>query len=135
MTQPADRITDPIPVEIKNWAPTVKPRFVRSTSLKCYTIDPASADNPGGRRVQIAALEPNRVRLAVQVVDASVALLVDSVPTASPDASTVTSAPASGGIPLLPNLDGAWYEFFGPDAFWINSLAAATRVNVVKEYC
>lgn len=52
---------------------------------------------------------------------------------------TVTSA--LGSVPpqgrFLPASTSVEYQFFGPDAMWINSLTGATigRVTVTKEYC
>lgn len=128
MTTPDDRVANPVPVEIKNWAPPVKPPYVKNTTMKTYALDPASSINL--RQVQIADYEPNRLRVAILVVDAAITLNTDP-PSQSPDTSSATVA--NTGAYLPPNV--FMYEFFGPDAMWINTLAAVTRVVVVKEYC
>lgn len=126
-----DQIPD-IGVTVKNWdkAPKPTPR-ITNTTVKTYTIDPAGvvADN-NSRRIQIADYEPNRLRMVIQVIDAAV-MLCKETPTNSPDASTVT-VPGVGRY--LPN-GLIEYAFYGPDAWWINSVTAATRVTVTKEYC
>ena len=127
---------DPIAVrivdfeQIKNWATPIKPPYVKKTTVKTYIIDPTGANGP--KNAQICDYEPTRMRLAIQVVDVAVSLTLDS-PMASPDASTVNTAPQ--GLYLPPNPAGSPYEFFGPDAMWLNSLTAVTRVTIVKEYC
>lgn len=125
-----DQIPD-IKVTIKNWADAAKPPRVANTTVKTYTIDPAgvAADN-SARRIQIADYEPNRLRMVIQVIDAAV-LLCKEPPTQSPEVSTV-AAPGTGRY--LPN-GLIEYCFYGPDAWFINSVAAATRVTVTKEYC
>lgn len=130
MTMPDERIATPVPVEIKNWAEPVKPPYVKNTTLKTYIIDPASAI--GQKNVQISDFEPRRLRLMIQVIDSGVALLTDP-PTTSPDVSS--TANANAGLYLSPNDSGNTYEFFGPDAFWLNALTTITRVTVTKEYC
>jgi hypothetical protein len=125
------RIPNPVPVEIRNWpdpAPA-KPPLVRNTTLKTYIIDPAGS--AGEKRVQITDFEPNRLRMAIQVIDAAVAL-TNEVPTNSPDVSTSSTAPQGRYLP--PNVAAPDYEFFGPDALWLNSLGTITRVTVTKEY-
>lgn len=119
-------------VRVKNWAESAKPPVVANTTVKTFTIDPAGvlANDDNSRRVQIAEYEPNRLRMVVQVIDAAV-MLCKEKPTQSPDVSTV-AAPGVGRY--LPN-GLIEYEFFGPDAWWINSVTAATRVTVTKEYC
>jgi len=130
-TIPIPPVTDDIPnlpVVIKNWSDGyVKPKGISHTVLTTYTLDPANADT---RRVQIAAYEPNRKRLVIEVVDAAVMLLTDQ-PNTSPEASTV-AVPGTGRY-LPPSV----YErvFYGPDVFWLNTVTAATRVTVTKEYC
>lgn len=121
-----------VPVEIKNWPePPAKQPYVKNTTLKTYIVDPASSI--GLRSVQISDYEPRRVRMAIQVIDSPVVLVVDAPPTVSPDTSTASSAPS--GLYLPVNTADQPYEFFGPDAFWLNSLTAVTRVSVTKEYC
>lgn len=117
-------------VRIKNWADSAKPPVVANTTVKTYTIDPAgAAGNNDSRRTQIADYEPNRARLVIMVIDSPV-MLTKEPPTSSPDTST-TATPGTGRY--LPN--GLYeYVLYGPDAWWINSLAAITRVTVTKEY-
>lgn len=119
-------------VTVKNWADfQVEPKGIVNTTVKTYTIDPAGAvGNNDARRTQIAEYEPNRRRMVVMVIDAAV-MLCKEPPTQSPEASTV-AAPGTGRF--LPNSTQE-YIFYGPDAWWINSVTAATRVTVTKEYC
>ena len=129
MTTP-DRVSTPIEVNIKNWPdPPAKPPVIKNTSVKTYIIDPANASLQD-RRPQIADYEPKRVRMAVLVVDAAVAI-TNEQPTTSPDTSTATSAPQGGYLPI----STVPYEFFGPDQWWLNALTTVTRVTVIKEYC
>lgn len=131
MTQP-----DPVLVrivdfdQIKNWATPIKPPYVKKTTVKTYIIDPAGGGS--GKSVQICDYEPTRMRLAIQVIDVAVALTMEA-PVVSPDATTASTAPQGQYLP--PNVANKPYEYFGPDAFWLNSLTAVTRVTVVKEYC
>lgn len=121
--------------EIRNTAKAfVKPR-IKNSVLQTFVIDGAGATptNPGVRSVQICGYEPNRTRLAIYVQTSVIAVTVDP-PILSPD----NLAPA--GIPqgaYLPAAVGQPYEFYGPDAMWINSILGqvATPVVVVKEYC
>ncbi len=132
MTDTPDVIPD-ISVTVKNWPDSwAKPPVISRTTVKTYTIDPAASplDN-NARRTQIAEYEPNRKRMVIQVIDASVMLCAE-VPVESPDTSTVAD-PGVGRY--LPNSLNVEYVLYGPDAWWINSLAAATRVTVTKEYC
>lgn len=127
MTTPVDHLSI-VPVEIKNWPdPPAKDPLIKSTSIKTYTIDPASTT--GFRSAQITDFEPRRMRIALYVIDGAIAITTEQ-PITSPDVSTATAAPQGGYFP--PATDA--YEFFGPDALWINALSAATRVTVVKEY-
>jgi hypothetical protein len=121
-----------IHVTIKNWADAAKPPRIANTTVKTYTIDPAAAavNNNDARRIQIADYEPNRLRMVIQVIDSPVMLCKETPPT-SPDVSTV-AAPGTGRY--LPSSTEE-YILYGPDAWWINSLTAATRVTVTKEYC
>lgn len=123
-------ITHPVPVEIKNWADPIRPPFVKKTTIKTYIIDPTGAAGP--KNVQICDYEPKRLRLSINVIDAAVSMTLDA-PVASPDASTASTAPQGGYLPI--SVSAPDYEFFGPDAMWLNSLTAVTRVTVVKEYC
>lgn len=128
MTTPTE--SHPVPVEIKNWSDgTAKPRLVKKTTLKTYVLDPAGVAGP--KNVQISEYEPKRVRMVVTVIDDHVALLLEP-PIISPDVDNPQLAPQGlfirGAGTNLP------YPFYGPDAMWLNSLAVATRVTVVKEY-
>ena len=134
MTMPAstpDQIPD-VAVTIKNWADAAKPPRIANTTVKTYVVDPAGVvlSNNDIRRVQIADYEPNRVRMVIQVIDAAV-MLCKETPTSSPDVSSVT-VPGTGRY--LPN-SITEYILYGPDAWWVNSVTAATRVTVTKEYC
>lgn len=133
MTQADERITTPIPVEIKNWAPPIKPSNpIKKTTLRTYIIDPTGV--VGQKNIQICDYEPQRMRLAIQPVDVAITITNDS-PVTSPEAAPGVANSVQGSY--LPPLPGNTpYEFFGPDAFWINSLTGTTgRVTVVKEYC
>ena len=127
---PDPRTPSPVAVTVTNWAPPVKPPFVKNTTLRTYIIDPANA-NVNDRRVQISDFEPGRLRVAIIVVDAGVALLTD-VPVTTPDTSSATVANQGAYLPV--NVNGVPYEFFGPDSLWLNALATVTRVTVIKEY-
>lgn len=119
------------PEDIKNYAdPPAKLPYVRKTTLKTYILDPTTANGP--KNVQICDYEPMRLRLAIQVIDVAVTLTLEP-PTTSPDATTASTAPQGQYLP--PNVAARPYEYFGPDAFWLNSLTAVTRVTIVKEYC
>jgi len=116
--------------QVKNYAdPPARPPFVKKTTVKTYIIDPTGANGP--KNVQICDYEPMRLRLAIQVIDVAVTLTLDS-PTSSPDTTTASTAPQGLYLPPIPA--NTPYEFFGPDAMWLNSLTAVTRVTVVKEY-
>lgn len=135
MTYPNDqvgRIATPVPVEVQNWAPPIKDPVVKTTSLKTYILDPAGTAGP--KNIQITDYEPGRMRLEIQVIDVAVVLTLDP-PVSSPDTCTASTAPGSGGRYLPPNnTANSGYEFYGPDAFWLNSLTAVTRITVTKEY-
>jgi hypothetical protein len=122
-------VITPIPVQIQNWAPSIKPPYVRRTTIKTWVIDPTGAAGP--KNTQICDYEPMRIRLAIQVIDVAVALTMEA-PVTSPDVSTASAAPQGQYLP--PNVANRPYEYFGPDAFWLNSLTAVTRVTVIKEY-
>lgn len=131
MTHP--NLPDVIPdlnVTIKNWNESAKPPRISNTTVNTYTIDPAGAvGNDGSRRVQIADYEPNRCRMVIEVIDAAV-MLTKEKPVTSPDPSTV-AVPGTGRYLPQGLLERV---FFGPDAWWINAVSAATRVTVTKEY-
>lgn len=129
-TQTIDvRVVGGVDAEIKNWSDSVTSPIIRNTSLKTYIIDPAGLAGP--KNVQISDYEPKRIRMAIQVIDVAVTLLSDA-PVTSPDASSASTAPQ--GLYMPPNPAAKPYEFFGPDAFFLNALTAVTRVTVVKEY-
>lgn len=118
----------PIPVEVANLPKTKR---YSNTTIRTYVIDPAGTGD--GKKAQIASYEPTRERLMIIVVDAAVAITLEA-PKASPDTNTAAGTAPQGGY-LPPNVNGVPYEFYGPDAVYLNSLAAITRVTVVKEYC
>lgn len=120
-----------VPVTIQNSAELkAEPRYVKKTTVKTYVIDPAASDTTQ-RWAQIAEYEPSRVRTVIQVIDAACALTLEA-PISKPDPAAATVAPQGR---YLPNSTAFEYVLFGPDAMWINSMAAVTRVTVTKEYC
>ena len=126
-------MSTPVPVtidwgEIKNWAERwAKPRVVSRTTTRTYIIDPASDDFDN---VQIADYEPSRMRTVIHVIDDDVTLTLES-PVTSPDTTTTSVAPQGRYMPARTEE----YILYGPDAMWLNSLTAVTRVTVTKEYC
>jgi hypothetical protein len=127
MSQP-DRIAMPVEVTVKNWPdPPAKLPMVKNSTMRTYLLAPGA----DGTAVQISDYEPKRVRMVLIVLDAPIAM-TDSVPSLTPDVSTATAKPNSGGV--LPNGIQP-FEFFGPDAWWINQLGTVTRVTVIKEFC
>lgn len=122
----------PIPVFVQNFdsMPTAKVDIpqARKTTFKTYIIDPAGAAGPVFQ--QICDYEPGRVRLVIQVIDASISITTEP-PIAKPDASTASTAPQGR---YLAASTGFEYCFYGADAFWLNSLGTITRVTVTKEY-
>ena len=128
MTDPAEN-GQPVPVIIRNWADPIKPPYVKRSTFKTYIIDPTGATGP--KNVPVCSYEPQRFRMAIQVIDAAVAVILES-PVTSPDSGVITLAPQ--GLYLPPNLIQP-YEFHGPDEMFLNALTAATRVTVLKEYC
>ena len=127
---PTDELTE-IPVHIQNWPDAWgKPPTIKATTIKTYILNPAASDTTQ-RWAQIAEYEPKRARLAIQPLDANVTLTLEQ-PQTSPDTSVAAGPPPQGGV--LAFSVGYQYCFYGPDAMWINSLAAVTRVVVVKEY-
>lgn len=128
-----DTHTPIVDVNIKNWADvSAKPRVVKRTTVKTWVLDSTGA--AGAKFQQIASYEPDRVRMWIMVNDFAVAILIDP-PNFSPDPNNAAgTAPQGAFLPV--NTNATPYEFFGPDAFWINSVAAgAGRVTVIKEYC
>lgn len=128
MTEPSDRLSSPVPVEIKNWPdPPAKLPLVKNSTVRTVLLAPGG----DGTSLQISDYEPKRLRMVLIVLDAPVEI-TDSVPTISVDASTATTKPgANGGI--LPNGIQP-YEFFGPDAWWLTQLGTVTRVTIIKEF-
>jgi hypothetical protein len=126
MAADANRVNTPVPVEIKNWPdPPAKLPAVKHSTVRTIIVSAAF----DGVSVPISDYEPKRIRMVVIPLDAAVAIL-DHVPTQSPDTSDVTHK-ADGGV--LPN--GVQpFEFFGPDAWWLNRLSADTRVTIIKEF-
>lgn len=126
-----ERVPNPVPVEVKNWAPSIKPPYVKNTTVRTVVVDPAAG--AGNNYVVIGGYEPTRMRVALIVIDSAV-MLTTTQPSKSPDASATTGAGEGAFLP--PNATNApMYEFFGPDAMWLNSLTTITRVTVIKEYC
>jgi hypothetical protein len=121
-------VVQPVPViaEIKNWPEPIKPPFVKRTTVRTYIIDPAATDT----FVQICDYEPKRYRMAITPIDVAVAVTMEP-PTDSPDTSAAGDAPQGLHLPVATQP----YEFFGPDAFWLNCIGAIGRVTVLKEYC
>jgi hypothetical protein len=132
MTTPDPYVMTPVEVVVKNWTDNpAKTELVKRTTVHTYVLDPANVNVPD-RYLSICGYEPNRVRMVVDVIDAAIALTTE-VPKVSPDTSAAGVAPQQGRyLPTSAGFDG--YTFFGPDAMWINSLAAVTRVTVTKEY-
>lgn len=127
MSGDTDRIPQPVAVEIKNWPdPPAKPPYVKNTTLRTVILSTTF----DGTSIQISDYEPRRYRMVVIPLDSAIAVL-DHVPTTSPDTSDATHK-ADGAV--LPNGIQP-YEFFGPDAWWINRLSADTRVTIIKEFC
>lgn len=126
------RVINPVEADIKNWAESARPPIIKNTVLKTYILDSAGTINSGNRTYyQISDYEPRRVRMAIWVLDQNITLLTDP-PNQSPNLDAgLTTAPQGALLPI----SNVPYEFFGPDAFWINSLNATARVVVVKEYC
>lgn len=131
MSTDVDNAFRPLPVIVQNWPDkAASPAKVPQTTIKTWIIDAAGTNGP--KMVQIAAYEPARVRLAVQVLDQDVTI-TDDPPVASPDTSTATLAPQGRHLPANTGIE---YEFLGAGPFWLNSISGktATRVTVTKEY-
>ena len=130
------QLPGPVEVSIKNWSDAPKPKtHVKKTTVKTWILDPTGAAGP--KNAQICEYEPNRVRLAIRVIDQDVALLLEP-PSAISDTSANNKAPQGLYLPAAFDAARASFvviEFFGPDAMWINPLAGTTRVTVIKEYC
>lgn len=131
-------MTQPIPVPVildpqtvQNFANAAKPPQVKGTIIKTYLLDAAGVLGGTGKWVQICDYEPKRVRMLIKPIDQPVALTLES-PVTSPDTSSATVAPQGGHLATTTDQG---YEFFGPDAMWLNSLNTTTRVLVIKEYC
>lgn len=123
-----DRVANPVPVSVTNWAPPAEPPAIKNTTLKTYILDSTGVN--GDTKYQISDYEPRRVRLAIWVLDQNITLLTE-IPTQSPNISAGATTAPQGALLPISNIP---YEFFGPDAFFINSLNATARVIVVKEY-
>lgn len=109
-----------------------KAKRYSTTTVRTFVIDPAGTGD--GKQAQIATYEPTRERMMLIVVDAAVALTLEP-PKASPDPNTGAGTAPQGGYLPPTTVNQNPYEFYGPDAFWLNSLAAISRVTVIKEYC
>lgn len=108
----------PVEVTVKNYTDMVaKPRDIKKTTLHTYLIDPAGVT--GLKNVQITDYEPKRIRTLIQVYDNPVALTTDS-PGTSPDTSAADHTLSQGRL-LMPD-PSMVYEFWGPDAFFLNAL-------------
>lgn len=130
IAEDSQRIATPVPVQVKNWPdPPAKQPLVKNTVLRTVFLSTTGGD---GTTYQISDYEPKRVRLVVIPLDAAITIL-DSVPTASPDTSGPTAKPTAGGAVLPTGIQP--YEFFGPDALWLNRLGTDTRVTIIKEFC
>lgn len=126
MTADTDRIPNPVSVEVKNWPdPPAKPSIVKNSTFRTVILGTAF----DGTNMAISDYEPKRARLVIIPLDAAIAIM-DHQPVNSPDTSDATHK-ADGAV--LPNGIQP-YEFFGPDALWINRLSADTRVTIIKEY-
>lgn len=124
----------PIPVVVKNFSDhDAKPPMVRSTSLHTYVLDSSNASVTG--MAQIATYEPRRYRTIIQVLDAPVALTLET-PRKTPDIASVAAGPDQPQGRVLPSSTSFEYILYGPDAFWLNTItgSTATRVTVTKEY-
>lgn len=119
-----------VDVVVKNWGDSVKPPVIKNSTVKTHIIDAVTAGAP--RWILIAAYEPNRLRMNVTVIDSPVSLCKEQ-PSQSPDPSNGPGV-APVGAYMSPSPIGK--DFFGPDAWWVNSLtgAAAGRVVVICEY-
>lgn len=124
----SDEVTmHPVQVEVKNYSDLVaKPKLIQKTTLRTLLVDPAGV--VGQKNIQICDYEPKRVRLAIQVVDFTVVISAEP-PAVSPD---VSATPQGKRLASTTNFE---YEFFGPDAFWINSTDGIAKVSITKEYC
>lgn len=106
-----------VPVRVSNW-PDTEPVGVKKTTLKTYALSATQ---------QICDYEPKRRRMSIQVYDLPVALTTES-PVTSPDTSNETTAPQ--GLYLAPS--EIPYEFYGPDAFWLNPLTIPNNEPVLS---
>lgn len=121
-----------VSVEVKNYADfQAKPRFVRRSTVRTYIIDPAGAAGP--KMLAFTGYEPDRVRTEIRVYDNPVAVTLDA-PVSTPDDGGMGVAPQGMFMPVTTTVP---YEFFGPDAMWLNSIAGANpaKVTVLREYC
>lgn len=116
--------------DIKNWATEIaKPRVIRKTTIQTIRLDPAGT-NGAPAKYPLCDFEPLRAALKIMPIDKPVCLTLDS-PLQTPDVDNVATAPQGGYLPVT----NRFYEFYGPDAFFLNTVAGgATRVTIVKEY-
>lgn len=133
MTSPGmDRSeTNPQPVSVKVNNFPESPR-ARKTTVKTYVLDPAATDK-SQRFAEIAAYEPTRCRLVLQVLDQPIILIINESPIVTPDVTTVSAAPGQGRVIPASVEENVLY---GPDQMWLNTVSGATvgRVTVTKEY-
>lgn len=130
MTADTDRVASPVEVTVKNWPdPPASLPLIGNTNPRTYIV---TTDNSfDGSAPQIANYEPKRSRMLVIPLDAAVSI-ADHQPNTAVGTSSASSKTGVEGA-VLP-VSNAGYEFFGPDAFWLQNLGTNTRVTVVKEY-
>jgi hypothetical protein len=122
--------TVPIEVSVTNFPPIDRNKV---TTFKTYIIDPTGVAGP--KFQQICDYEPRRCRLVIISPETDICVTLE-VPVLSPD-PTVSGANAVAPVgAFLPSTITADRAFYGPDAMWVNSVAAETagRVTVIKEY-
>lgn len=124
-----------IPVIIKNWSDNnAKPPRITNTTVQTVVIDSAGVAGGVPRNLQIADYEPNRLRLVIQPIDHDI-ILCKVPPTTSPEVTSATVPPTGRLLPTGAPTLFFEYEFYGPDAWWINTITGgATRVTITKEY-
>lgn len=135
MTSPSGVQTVPVLVQVQNWADQpAKPPTLRNTTFRTIIVDPANPNVPD-RSMQICNYEPKRARLTIQVIDSPVLLLVEP-PVLSPAPAVVAAGPPPQGLYLPVSTAFEGYCFYGPDAFYLNSItgSAVGRVTIRKEY-
>lgn len=133
MTDTSDQPYAEIPVRIQNWADAfAKPPRIANTTVQTFVIDSAGA-NGVPKSIQIATEEPNRVRMVVQPIDKDIVITKDR-PTVSPDPTAAGVAAVGRLLPSGAPTIFFEYEFFGPDGWWVNSVAGLGRFTVTKEF-